>query len=49
MIGLLLIIMLLDCLIPFYVFELTVDRLYKLYGNYKDVQNYITLNNNDYF
>ena len=49
MFGLLLILMLLGCLILFYVFELTVDHLYKLYGNYEDDQNYISLNNKNYY
>jgi len=49
MTGLLFILMLLGCLILFYVFELTVDNLYKLYGNYEDDQNYISLNNKNYY
>ena len=49
MTGLLFILMLLGCLILFYVFELTVDHLYKLYGNYEDDQNYISLNNKNYY
>ena len=49
MTGLLLIIMLLNSLILFYVFELTVDCFYKLLGNYEDDQNYIRLNNNNYY
>ena len=49
MFGLLLISMLPGCLILFNVFELTVDHLYKLYGNYEDDQNYISLNNKNYY
>jgi len=49
MTGLLLILMLLGCLILFYVFELNVDHLYKLYENHEDDQNYISLNNNNYY
>jgi len=49
MTGLLLILMLPGCLILFHVFEFNVDHLYKLYENYEDDQNYISLNNNNYY
>jgi hypothetical protein len=36
-------------LILFYMIEYKDGRLSKLYGNYEDDQNYISLNNNNYY